>query len=157
MNGIEVVAHYLAAVAGIAIALLGIAAFVWTAGRLGWRAPVDIADAVTRILSLGREHDQFRESLVNVELQDASGAVMDFGSFVEVTMQNGRGVCYKLREGKFEACNPTWIKAGAQVDISYQQGRVKECLPVQVDYKRQRLFVHSKRHLDEVLALINSQ
>jgi hypothetical protein len=157
MSGINVAAHYLATAAGIAAAFLVIAALIWIVRRLGWKGPVDIGDAFERIFGFHQGADTSQESRVNVELQDATGAVMDLGPYIEVEMQNGRGNCKKLREGKFEACNPTLIKAGAQVDISYQQGRVKECLSVQVDYRRQRLFVRSKHQLDEVLTRINSQ
>jgi hypothetical protein len=155
MSGIDLVAHYLATAAGIAAALLLIVAFIGAARRLGWKGPVDLGDAVDRVLDFGRGHDTLRDSHVNVELQDASGVVMDFGPYIDVTMQNGRGSCYKLREGKFEACNPALIKAGAWVDVSYQGGRVKECLLVQVDFRRQHLFIRSENRLDDVLARIN--
>jgi hypothetical protein len=131
-----------------------IAALVWSARRLGWTGPVDIASVFDGMFGLGKNADE-SHAPVNVDLQDASGAAMDLGTFVETTMQNGRGNRYKLYEGKFEGCNPNWIKAGAQVDVSYQHGQIKERLAVQIDYKQQRLFIQSKYRLDEVLAVIN--
>ena len=146
--------HFLMSAAGITVALLIVATLLWLARWLGWTGPLDIVAVLERWFGLKLPAPR-RMLPVNVEFRDRDGVLMDLGSFVLVTLHNGRGDAFQLREGIFVGCDPSYIWAGVLVHISIQNGLVKEQLSVQLDLGRQQLFVCSNHLLAEVVLLIN--
>jgi hypothetical protein len=92
---------------------------------------------------------------VNLEYRDAAGVLMTTGPFVSVILRNGRGGPYELRDGIFPACDPTCIRAGATVDVSIQEGLIREHLQVQIDHPNKVLFIRSGFTLEQLVHRIN--
>jgi hypothetical protein len=153
MIGFDHIIQFVTGVVGIVLALPVIAGLVWLVRRLGWPGPVELVDAIAHAFQVGASK---KGPPVNVELQDASGEVMDLAHYVEVTMQNGEGNLYRMHAGIFAGCEPEWIRAGANVRLRYQDGLVKETVPVQYDHARKLLFVKSAYRLGEIVAAINT-
>jgi hypothetical protein len=141
------------AAAAITVGILVIAVFVIILRRLGYEGPLDITGIIDKWIGpLWKE--QVRP-LVNVEYRDADDMPMQLGSFVCATLRNSRGKFFDLVEGAFVNCEPAWIKAGALVHISVQQGLVREELYVRVDPDRDFLFVKSQYRRAELFEKIN--
>jgi hypothetical protein len=92
---------------------------------------------------------------VAVEFRDSSGAGVNLGPLIRVAMRNGRGPSFELHRTAFISCDPRVIKVGAPVEVSVQDGLVREHLIVSFDHRNQMLFVRSHFSLDELLERIN--
>lgn len=136
-----------------AAAMLLIVVVVAVARRLGVVGPLDPIDLLEKTV-LSRGIPGARLS-VNVEYRDATGAIMDVGPFIQGSIRNGRGRTVELDGGRFHGCDRKIIKAGGTVEVSLQDGRVRERLVVQLDYHRECLFVQSRFELAKAIEMIN--
>jgi len=145
---------FLASAFGIAGALFIIGILVRGARRMGWRAPLDLPAIFDGPIELSPITLQ-PEMTVDVEFHDNTNLTMDLGPLIEATLGTSRGQSFQLHKGVFVGCRQDWVKAGVSVDIAIQGGIVRERLAVQVDMRRQILFVKSRHTLAEVVARIN--
>jgi hypothetical protein len=145
------VARFLASTFSVVAGILMISTLTYLLRRTAWGEPLDLVSHLALYISRTKSP----MTTVNVEFRDASGALMDLGPFIEVTLRSGHGRSYSLQEGVFIDSHPDWIKVGASVDISIQDGLVREFLTVQIDFEREILFVKSHFKLGEVVAQIN--
>jgi len=113
--------------------------------------PIEVSGLLERALDAGGGGD----STVNVEYRDASGTSIDLTPYIKGSLRNGHGRAFNLKESVFELCDPHAIRAGVMVQISLQEGLVKESLRVQLDYEKQILFVQSKKAKTELVDIIN--
>lgn len=144
---------FVLAAAAVMVGILAIAVLVVILRSLGYGGALEITDILDRWI--GPLHGGNPRPLVNVEYRDAENVPMHLGSFIRSTLRNSRGKFFLLVEGAFVDCEPAWIKAGALVHVSVQDGLVREELYVRIDRERDLLFVKSKYSLSEMFEKIN--
>lgn len=145
--------HFMKAVMATACALLAFMVLVTILRAAGWQGPADPFGVVERLVDLS-DRDT-RASSVNVEYRDSSGAVMNLGPHVKAELRNGRGNARQLLEGVFVDCDPALIRAGGVINVSIQDGLMRESLTVQLDMRADALFVQSTLSKTQVLDKIN--
>ncbi|MGY4617612.1 hypothetical protein ACVWZ4_002839 [Bradyrhizobium sp. USDA 4472] len=144
---------FVLAAAAIAVGIMAIALVTILLRASGYTGALDIITIVDRWIGPLWRSDA--RPLVNVEYRDADDTPMQLGSFVLATLRNSRGKFFDLVEGAFVHCEPAWIKAGALVHVSVQQGLVREDLYVLVDPERDLLYVRSQYRRAEMFEKIN--
>jgi hypothetical protein len=149
---LEQLAHFLSSALGTSAALLTMLVFILVLKSGGWKAPLDPFSFVDAIMQIFRR--PVNDGSLNVEFRGPDCRLLLLGPRLEVTLRNGHGGEFKLREGVFRGCNPEWIKAGTWVHVTIQ-GLIHLDLSVQLDESKDILFVQSPRSRQEIVGEIN--
>lgn len=155
-SAIHEVLHFITSAAGIALAFGMIGAVLALKRYFDIPGPSEIGEMLRRLFGWPERSDDYHDpNIVNVEFRDTEGVLLNLGPLISVTMRNGRGFTYRIKEGVFGSCNGRWIKAGAHVRVNVQEGLVFERLKIQLDDVSQTLFIKSAFSMRALIEQIN--
>jgi hypothetical protein len=136
--------------------ILTIVLVLWLNKKVGWGLPLEIEGLLNWIAHFVAPEQRRGNRPVNVEFRDARGVTIDLGPYFMATLKAYEGNSFALEDGYFRHCHLNMVAPGSEVEIRLA-GNLKESLVVQLDSRKQSLFVESKFEQEELVRLINHQ